>query len=212
MHFQQITMTSGARCTIARAAADPGADANPQPLVVSLHYGGPVSPWYGRGLLEGVVAPALAELGAVFVAPDCAQEQWASPDGRSAVLEAIDHAKANHAVDDRRVLLTGYSKGGIGTWALVSAIPDTFTAAIVMAGRPPGDLDAGAWRVPTLAIQAADDELMPLAATEVWIDELRAAGASAQLQVLDGVTHFETHRFGAPLRLAVPWIKRVWTA
>src|SRR4051794_14700248 len=42
----------------------------PAPLVLALHFGGKITPFYGRNVLEILVAPALAELGAIIVAPD----------------------------------------------------------------------------------------------------------------------------------------------
>ncbi len=86
------------------------------PLVVSLHFGGPISPHYGRLLLESVVEPALRPLGALMVAPDCDAPAWATPECESFVLDVIDQIANEYAVYQDRVLLSGYSKGGIGTW------------------------------------------------------------------------------------------------
>ena len=50
-----------------------------RPLVLALHYGGEVTPFYGRGILELLVAPALAELGAVIAAPETHREISSGP-------------------------------------------------------------------------------------------------------------------------------------
>src|SRR5206468_3374899 len=42
----------------------------PVPLVIALHYAGRVEPFYGHGILDGLVGPAFAGLGAIVVAPD----------------------------------------------------------------------------------------------------------------------------------------------
>ena len=178
------------------------------PLVVSLHYGGPVSPWYGRGLLESVVEPALRPLGAVMVAPDCSGPAWAEPACTRAVFRVMEAVKATYRIDSGRVFLTGYSKGGIGTWAIAAEHAGRFTAAVVMAGQPPQGLAPEAWQLPMRVIHAGADELLPLAPVEQAVKALRDAGADVELTVLDGVGHYDTGSFTVPLRDQLPWLTR----
>jgi hypothetical protein len=35
-------------------------------------------------------------------------------------------------------------------------------------------------------------------------------GVNAQMEVLNGIEHFETYKFVGGLRQAVPWIQQVW--
>ena len=107
---------SGTRCSVSIPARD--VHEGPRPLVLCLHYGGPVSPWYGRGLLESVVEPGLRALGAVIMAPDGDCPQWRNPACEAVCREALSYAKANFAIAEQKSLITGYSKGGIGTWDL----------------------------------------------------------------------------------------------
>jgi predicted peptidase len=180
----------------------------PFPLVVALHYGGEVTPFYGRNILEILVQPALAALGAIIVAPDALDRGWNDARDESAVLALMDHLTATLSIDRKRVLCTGYSMGGVGTWYMAGRHPDRFTAAIPIAGRPP----EGDFKVPVYAIHGRQDQVMPLGPTEAYIARLKTAGATAELVVLDGPTHFQTERFVEPLRAAVPWIQRVWSA
>ncbi len=184
--------------------------AQPAPLVVSLHFGGPVSPHYGRLLLESVVEPALRPLGALMVAPDCDAPAWATPECESFVLDVVDHVANEYAVDRQRVLLTGYSKGGIGTWELAARHPDRFTAAIVMAGRPRPEMSSVDWRVPLYVIHAREDEVLELGPTEEIVTALRDRGVPVELHILEGVTHYETKHFARALRMALPWLERTW--
>ncbi|MBT6273480.1 MAG: prolyl oligopeptidase family serine peptidase [Chromatiales bacterium] len=183
---------------------------DPAPLVISLHYGGPVSPYYGRGLLESVVEPALRDLGAVMIAPDCPEPTWTSAPCEATVTDVMTHVQANYSIDPKRILLTGYSKGGIGTWALAARYPERFTAAIVIAGRPPKDLDAGTWQLPMHVVHSHQDELLSIAPVTDAVAQLKAAGAPVEMTLLEGITHFETDRFTPPLRSLLPWLKGVW--
>jgi predicted peptidase len=179
----------------------PGASA---PLVVSLHYGGPVSPWYGRALLESVVEPALRPLGALMVAPDCPRPAWS--ECGDMVTELIAHLRERYRMHDGCVVLTGYSKGGIGTWALASRSPVSFAAAVVMAAAVPEEVDLSQWVLPLRVIHGAADELFAASAAVSAVERLRAAGVDASIRVLDGVGHYETHRFAAPLAGELGWL------
>ena len=207
-HIEVVRTPAGAHLSVL-GPGDTGST-SAVPLIVSLHYGGPVSPGYGRGLLEQVVAPALSDLDAVMVAPDCACDAWSDGPCVSAIEDAIGYAKTNFSIDEKRIVLVGYSKGALGTWALADSVVASFSAAIVMAGKPPESLDPAAWQVPLYVIQAELDELFPVALTVDAINAMQRAGVDVTLKVLEGVTHFETHRFAEPLRQAAPWLRRIW--
>lgn len=192
------------RYTLVVPEADPG---RPHPLVLALHFGGTVTPFYGRNVLELLVAPALAELGAVLVAPDALEPGWDQPANEAAVLALLDHLAGRLNLDRRRTLCTGYSMGGTGTWYLVGRHPDRFAAAIPIAGRPaPGPH----WAVPVYVIHGRADQVVPFAPAEAEVARLKAAGVDARLVAVDGVSHFQTERFVEPLHAAVPWIRAIW--
>ena len=59
-------------------------------------------------------------------------------------------------------------------------------------------------------LHSRQDELMPLASTEHTVRSLQRQGVDIELNILEGITHFETYRFVDPLRETIPWIRRVW--
>ena len=180
------------------------------PLVMALHYGGPVTPYIGRGLLEQLVAPALDELGAIMVAPDSAADGWANPTAEQHVLELLSYIEAHYNVDSSRTLLTGYSMGAMGTWYLAPRHPELFEAAIPMAGRPQTDSTALDWRTPTYVINSTADELIPIGPTRAAVEVLRARGAPIEIAVIDGTTHFQIPQYRRHLRAAIPWLTDAW--
>ena len=183
----------------------------PVPLVLALHYGGTVTPFYGKGMLVGLVEPALRELGALIVAPDCPDSNWTDPRTEAAVLRLIDHIQDSYAIAPQTTLIMGYSMGGQGTWFLSARHQDRFTAALIMAGLPPADILDVEWEIPLYVIHSRQDDVMPWESTEVVAKQLQAKGVSVEFVVLDGIGHYETNRFVEPLRAAVPWIERVWS-
>jgi outer membrane protein assembly factor BamB len=179
------------------------------PLILSLHYAGHGAPYYGRGMLESLVEPALRDLGAVIVAPDCPSSSWTTKESEEAVLALLDFVAASYGTDPERVVVAGYSMGGMGVWHLVSRHPERFSAAIPMAGAPrDADLERVA-RTPLYAIHSRIDEVVPLTPTREAVTRLRDGGARAELVLVD-VPHYESARFEPHLEKAADWLRGIW--
>lgn len=185
-------------------------DEKPVPLVLALHFGGTVTPFYGRIILEGLIEPALQGLGAIIIAPDCPTNSWTDDHSEIGVLALLDHINEHYSIDPDKVLITGYSMGGNGAWHLAARNQDRFSAAVIMAGWPPPGIEEIDWGMPLYIIHSRQDELVPLEPTEVAVDALKAKGVSLEFVVLDSITHFETYLFVDPLREAISWIEDVW--
>jgi predicted peptidase len=206
--FEMILPGSERRYTLATPDGYTGQE--PTPLIVSLHYGGEVTPFYGRGLLQSLIEPALRELGAIIVAPDSAAGNWANPTSEQQVLELLDYIEAHYNIDANRTLLTGYSMGASGTWYLAPRHPERFKAALAMAGRPQADSTTFDWKTPLYLISSTADEVVPLDLTQVAVEQLQSQGVSIGLVVVNEITHYEIPRYGPHLRAAIPWIQRAW--
>jgi len=207
IHQQTIQREDGTVLRFTISVPDGYSDGTPAPLVVALHYGGEVTPFYGRGVLEGLVAPALEELHPIVVAPDSIAGDWTSATNEEAVLQLIDSVIASYDVDTAKTLLTGYSMGGAGTWYIAGRHQERFSAAIPISGSPAGEAD---WKIPVYVIHSRADEVLPLAPTEDYVEQLKSEGCDVQLVIVEGITHYETARFAEPLREAIPWIRSVW--
>lgn len=182
----------------------------PTPLILALHFGGPVTPFYGGAFLDALVGPALQDLEAILVAPDAVTGTWSSPQSEANVLELLDVIGSNYRIDPRRTLVTGYSMGGAGTWYLAARNQKRFRGAVPVSGRPQDEAIGASWEIPIYAIHSRQDEVIPFASAEAAINQLKAKGVAVELVAVDGITHFETTRFILPLRAAIPWIQNVW--
>jgi predicted peptidase len=182
----------------------------PVPLILALHFGvrGGDAAGAGGDLVQILIGPALAELGAIIVAPDSVRGDWSSPENEKAVTALLDTVLAHYSIDKKRVVVTGFSMGGTGSWHFAEKFPERFSAAIPVAGRPPAS--ASGWRLPVLAIHSRDDQVVPFDPAEARILELQKAGVNARLIPLTGITHYETYRFKDALRQAVGWLREVW--
>src|SRR5713101_4752421 len=182
----------------------------PVPLILALHFGvrGGDAAGAGGDVVQILVGPALAELGAIIVAPDSVRGDWSSPENEKAVNALLDMVLAHYSIDKKKVVVTGFSMGGAGSWHFAEKFTERFSAAIPVAGRPPAS--ASGWRLPVLAIHSRDDQVAPFGPTEARIAQLQKAGVNARLILLTGITHYETDRFQGALRQAVPWLREIW--
>lgn len=147
----------------------------------------------------------------VFPQKPTALEEWEQHD--EAVLAMLDRAIERYAVDRDRVVLTGLSQGGHGTWQIARLHPDRFAALAPICGYP--DSPARGWKdfdpkrdwteeghakaareiaetlakKPIWAFHGEADESVPFHLTEIVIDALKAAGSTAKLTAYPGVGH-----------------------
>jgi predicted peptidase len=182
----------------------------PVPLILALHFGvGSVdATGAGGDVVEVLIGPGLAELGAIIVAPDSVRGNWSTPENEKAVTALLDMVMGRYAIDKTKIAVTGYSMGGTGSWHFAEKFPQRFSAAIPIAGTPPDS--AAGWRLPVLAIHSRNDQVAPFAPTEARIAQLQKAGVNAKLILLTGITHYETDRFQGALQQAVPWLQEIW--
>lgn len=205
------------------------------PLVMALHFGwkGDQSPRQGRDFLRLLPEPGLGELGAVLVAPTCPENTWNHPRSERAVLALLDDVVDKYPVAAEKVVLTGFSLGGMGTWLLAAEHPERFSVAIPVGAVPilQRGADAGAGRaefhrvaaggevpwhegllgVPVYVINSCADELIPCAPVRNAVQQLRARGAEIEFVALEDVGHYESVEYVAALRESVAWIREVWS-
>lgn len=199
----------------------PRADADgPRPLLVALHGAG------GRGAqMIGMWSRTAEATGAILLAPTEAgrnQGYTGEPREYRSVLEAIRWTRRHFDVDERRIWLTGYSRGGHVAWDLALRHPGVFAAVSPQAGGPRFDPSRGGNNMryvenlrgtavrallgerdsPTMVRSA---RALAARAAELGIDDL-------ELVVLEGTGHsFDPHRgedwsawFAGHAREAVP--------
>lgn len=182
--------------------------ATPVPLIVVLHYGGEVTPFYGRGMIDGFAEPGFRALHAILVAPDSLGGDWTTEQNGTAVPWLTRAVMKSYAVDPKKVVLSGYSMGGIGTWFIGARNQDLFTAAIPVASAPAGESD---WKIPLYVIHSRDDEILPIAPIRDHVGKLRAGGARIEWRELGGLTHYETGAYAPILKEAASWLEQGWS-
>jgi len=180
------------------------------PLVIVLHYGGHGIPYYGKYLLVDTVLPALKEIGAIFAAPDCPASDWTQPESEEFILELMEFVQREYKIDPRRILLTGYSMGGIGAWYLIKKFQEKFSAVLIMAAAPPENLQDVNWGTPMYVIHGREDELFPVTNTTRAIVQLEELGGIIKYRILERASHYDANRYLTAIKDSIPWLMQVW--
>jgi predicted peptidase len=209
--FQRLTFETADSVTIRYGLSIPRDydPHQPRPLVLALHPGGDKTPYYGDVFMRQIFLPGLVALDPIMVAPDCPTRAWSDPAADEAVMALISRLMTEYAIDRRRILVTGFSLGGSGTWFMSSRHTDLFTAAIVMAGRTDEPLDRLA-KIPTYIIHSRDDEVVPFAQAEQRAGELEHMGRIVKFEALQGLRHFDMRGYVSALQRGGGWVTEHW--
>ena len=178
--------------------------AGKRPLVIALHWagGGEVYKEYFSCLVE----PVFTAIDPVIIAPDAEYLAWTVPHNEHKVLTLIDLAKKFWNIDPDKIIITGYSNGGIGSWHFAHAYPDHFAAAIPMAGAYK---HARKTSVPLYVIHGQKDELFPVNQIEDWVRAMKAIDNNITFAIHPEHSHYTACAYTEELKKAMTWLKEV---
>lgn len=74
----------------------------------------------------------MEQYNAIFIAPNSSSCSWSTD--ATAVKELINSVIVEYDVDPSKIIITGHSLGGKGTWHMISKYPGFFSAAVPMSG------------------------------------------------------------------------------
>jgi len=124
---------------------------------------------------------------AFVIAPQLpGRNQWSAPNSdalapyAALVVELLASLSREFAIDGKRVYLVGQSRGGRGTWDLISKRPDLFAAAVPVCGDGNTVRVVNARRVPVWAFHGAKDTVIPVTGSRDMVAALRAVGGSVK--------------------------------
>lgn len=180
-----------------------------RPLVLALHPGGR-APYYGSRFMQRVIEPALRDWRSIMVAPDVPSRRWAEELSEQAVMALIENVMSSYAIDRSRVLVTGFSMGGRGTWYFATRHNDVFTGAIPIAGSRSNDPLDGLGAMPIHIIHSPADTVIPFGPAAESADQLQQQGHSVAFTEVVGAAHHDMGAYVEPLRQAGRWMLGKW--
>lgn len=158
------------------------------PLVLFLHGSGERGQDLERVRLHGLPRELDQgrELPAFVLAPQCPEGSgWDT----GALAALLDRVEAEFPTDPQRVLLTGLSMGGYGSWALALAQPERFAALVPVCGGGDPARAAEIGHIPQWVFHGALDEVVPPARSGEMVEALRACGAEVRFTLYPELGH-----------------------
>lgn len=135
-----------------------------------------------------------------------ARETWsaASPDGERA-MAILDEVISDFAVDTSRIVLTGLSMGGMGTWSLATTYPDRFSALVPICGPGEPAQVESIRTIPTWGFVGDEDRAPFVTGMREMARSLKDIGAPIRYTEYRGVGHNSWDRAYAEPEL-VEWM------
>ena len=166
------------------------------PLIIFLHGSGETNSVNGVGRLP-IVSYVSNEWDRnskpfIFLAPVAPSSGW-SGKKIQAVKGLIDNTISQYNVDTNHIIITGMSMGGYGTWNMLAAYGDFFSAAVPMSGCASSS-SANYAKVPIRAIVGGQESNYKSCMTES-VNKINQAGGRAQMDVKDGASHSTIQRY-----------------
>lgn len=184
----------------------------PRPLVLVLHPGGARGSYYGSVSMRQLFEPALRDWGAIIVAPDAPTQRWTTELSDRAVMGLLDEIINQYSIDRTRILVTGFSLGGRGTWFFATRHSDFFTAAIPIAGSPGDDVIEAVGDMPIHIVHSRVDDVVPFEPAAKAAEDLTRTGHLVNLIALTNVGHYEMVGYLKALREAGDWVREQWSS
>jgi len=113
----------------------------------------------------------------ILVSPQCPDGEFWSEHALRALLDQVER---RYRIDRSRILLTGLSMGGNGTWKLAMLCPDRFAALAPVCGWGDTTMVNILKNVPTWVFHGKKDPVVPFAASETMVRRLKAAGGNVR--------------------------------
>lgn len=163
------------------------------PLLLFLH---------GRGESNGPLSlvtkwgpPRFAQRGDdlpfILVSPQCPKDgRWSDDTRQKQLGKLLDTVETTYRVDKDRIILTGLSMGGYGSWSLAAKHPDRFAVVVpVCGGGDPQDAEKLKF-LPIWVFHGDQDKAVPLSRSVEMVEAIQGVGGTKiRLTTLEHVGH-----------------------
>ena len=183
------------------------------PLVLFLHGMGERGSDNDRQLINGASEffandEARAKYPCFAVIPQCPDnDTWANwePNGVAlprparAALDIVGALQKEFNIDPARLYIGGLSRGGYGTWQIITEHPQLFAAAFPICGGGDPIRAARLAKIPIWAFHGADDDVVNPEKSRSMIKAIKDAGGNPKYTEYPGVGHDSwVHAFKEP--------------
>ncbi len=182
-------------------------DTEKVPLIIGLH-GGPLGSSNGEGYLRCLADPGFKKLDAIIFAPDAGEFYFWDENNYSLILTLIEYAKKYWPINENKIIVSGYSNGGIASWFFGTNYPQIFSAAIPIASNYDYNKKL---KIPFFVIHGDYDKTFLLSNMQDLVASLKNKGSDIQLFVMEGYGHDIGCDYDYSLFKASDWLhNEVW--
>ena len=204
LHFQPQTTTFSLPYLVTRPDDSVG---EALPMIVFLHGAGERGANRSRLAVHGIPRyfdknETHMDQRVITLSPQCPEgEIWSN--FPAAIMELILDVATREGADVNRISITGISMGGFGTWSLLAAYPNFFSAAAPICGG------GVSWcintKTPIRAFHGDADQSVPLVYSQLMVDAVNARGGHAELTIYPDCQHDSWTRTYEQTDL-IPWL------
>ena len=123
-----------------------------------------------------------------------------------AVNELLDAATAEFSVDPKRLYLSGFSMGGMGSYDMLNRFPNRFAAAMVGCALSDVSKIDNLKKTPMYLLHGASDATIPVEGSRNMAAALKKAGADYAYVELPGRDHDLLSGRGEEMTEALRWV------
>ena len=177
-----------------------------KPLIIALHWAGGGDTY--KEFSTCLVEPGMADLDAYIIAPDGEYLLWTNQYNEDKIIKLVLLAKKFWNIDPKRIIVTGYSNGGIGSWFFADKHPELFNAAIPIAGVY---YAKNKINIPMYVIHGEKDELFKVKKTASFVALANKNGSDIRFVVNPNYSHKMACAYVDELKKAANWlVNKVW--
>jgi len=122
----------------------------------------------------------------IVVSPQCPADMWWES---LELITLLDEIQSKYKVDPDRVVVTGLSMGGFGTWRLANYAPDRFAAIAPICGGAETFWAKRIAPIPTWVFHGTKDGAVPFERSQTMVDALKREKAEPRFTIYKDVGH-----------------------
>jgi len=174
------------------------------PLVIALHWAGGGKTY--KEYSDCLAFPALDFMNAIIIAPSAEGGRWVDDNNERRVIHLIKQISKYWPINTEKIILTGYSNGGICTWYLAQKYPKVFAAGLPIAGY----YNSEKIKVPLYILHGEDDELFKWRDVDLAITSAINYGSPIKYKLLPRFTHYMACSYAEELQAMAKMMVEEW--
>lgn len=122
----------------------------------------------------------------ILVSPQCPDGQWWNAEDLMSLLQEL---KKSLRVDEKRIIVTGLSMGGFGTFDLIAKYPQEFAAALPVCGGGEPRAMRVIGTMPVWVFHGAKDPVVDIKRSQDMVDAIKSFGGNVQFTIYPEAGH-----------------------